>query len=139
MAFVTIEDLYGQAEVIVFENAYIKAGNNLVEENIVLVDGRLSIREDDETKIVANEIKEFGEQKQKVLVLDITNADEPEKAKLRGAIKYFKGDRNNINVFVKVGETKSSCGPMYCTDEIMQVFKDIAGNDKVYLEEISGA
>ena len=139
MAFVTIEDLYGQAEVIVFENAYIKAGNNLVEENIVLVDGRLSVREDDETKIVANEIKEFGEQKQKVLVLDITNADEPEKAKLRGAIKYFKGDRNNINVFVKVGETKSSCGPMYCTDEIMQVFKDIAGNDKVYLEEISGA
>ena len=139
MAFVTIEDLYGQAEVIVFENAYIKAGNNLVEENIVLVDGRLSVREDDETKIVANEIKEFGEQKQKVLILDITNADEPEKAKLRGAIKYFKGDRNNINVFVKVGETKSSCGPMYCTDEIMQVFKDIAGNDKVYLEEISGA
>ena len=139
MAFVTIEDLYGQAEIIVFENAYIKAGNNLVEENIVLVDGRLSVREDDETKIVANEIKEFGEQKQKVLILDITNADEPEKAKLRGAIKYFKGDRNNINVFVKVGETKSSCGPMYCTDEIMQVFKDIAGNDKVYLEEISGA
>ena len=139
MAFVTIEDLYGQAEVIVFENAYIKAGNNLVEENIVLVDGRLSIREDDETKIVANEIREFGEQKQKVLILDITNADEPEKAKLRGAIKYFKGDRNNINVFVKVGETKSSCGPMYCTDEIMQVFKDIAGQDKVYLEEISGA
>ena len=139
MAFVTIEDLYGQAEVIVFENAYIKAGNNLVEENIVLVDGRLSVREDDETKIVANEIKEFGEQKQKVLILDITNADEPEKAKLRGAIKYFKGDRNNINVFVKVGETKSSCGSMYCTDEIMQVFKDIAGNDKVYLEEISGA
>ena len=138
MAFVTIEDLYGQAEVIVFENAYIKAGNNLVEENIVLVDGRLSVREDDETKIVANEIKEFGEQKQKVLILDITNADEPEKAKLRGAIKYFKGDRNNINVFVKVGETKSSCGSMYCTDEIMQVFKDIAGNDKVYLEEISG-
>ena len=138
MAFVTIEDLYGQAEVIVFENAYIKAGNNLVEENIVLVDGRLSVREDDETKIVANEIKEFGEQKQKVLILDITNADEPEKAKLRGAIKYFKGDRNNINVFVKVGETKSSCGPMYCTDEIMQVFKDIAGQDKVYLEEISG-
>ena len=138
MAFVTIEDLYGQAEVIVFENAYIKAGNNLVEENIVLVDGRLSVREDDETKIVANEIKEFGEQKQKVLILDITNADEPEKAKLRGAIKYFKGDRNNINVFVKVGETKSFCGPMYCTDEIMQVFKDIAGHDKVYLEEISG-
>ena len=38
MAFVTIEDLYGTAEVIVFENAYIKAGKSLVEENIVIVE-----------------------------------------------------------------------------------------------------
>lgn len=90
MAFVTIEDLYGQAEVIVFENAYINSGSSLVEENIVIVEGRLSIREDEETKIVANEIKEFGDQKQKVLMLDITETPEEEKAKLRGAIKYFK-------------------------------------------------
>ena len=30
MAFVTIEDLYGTAEIIVFENAYLKAGKSLV-------------------------------------------------------------------------------------------------------------
>ena len=38
MAFVTIEDLYGTVEVIVFENAYMNAGKSLVEENIVMVD-----------------------------------------------------------------------------------------------------
>ena len=38
MAFVSIEDLYGTAEVIVFENAYIKAGKSLIEGNIVIVD-----------------------------------------------------------------------------------------------------
>ena len=47
---------------IVFENAYIKSGKSLVEENIVIVEGRLSIREDDTTTIIANEIKNFGEQ-----------------------------------------------------------------------------
>lgn len=41
MAFVSIEDLYGTAEVIVFENAYIKAGKSLVEENIVMVDRKI--------------------------------------------------------------------------------------------------
>ena len=41
MAFVTIEDLYGTAEVIVFENAYIKAGKSLVEENIVMVERKI--------------------------------------------------------------------------------------------------
>ena len=74
MAFVTIEDLYGTAEILVFENAYLNAGKSLVEENIVMVDGRLSIREDDTTTIIANEIKDFGEQKQKILMLNITNS-----------------------------------------------------------------
>ena len=41
MAFVTIEDLYGTAEVIVFENAYIKAGKSLIEGNIVIVDRKI--------------------------------------------------------------------------------------------------
>ncbi len=51
--------MYGTAEIIVFENAYIKSGKSLVEENIVIVEGRLSIREDDTTTIIANEIKKF--------------------------------------------------------------------------------
>ena len=41
MAFVSIEDLYGTAEVIVFENAYIKAGKSLIEGNIVIVDRKI--------------------------------------------------------------------------------------------------
>ena len=128
MAFVTIEDLYGQAEIIVFENAYMKSGTSLIEENIVLVEGRLSIREDEETKIVANNIKNFGIQEQKSLVFDITDVDEEKKKKLRAAIKYFNGDKNNINVFVKIGEEKRNCGQIYVTEEILEVFKQIGIN-----------
>ena len=133
MAFVTIEDLYGTAEIIVFENAYIKSGKSLFEKNIVLVDGRLSIREDDTTTIIANEIKDFGEQKQKILILDITNSDENEKEKLRGAIKYFNGDKNNINVFVKINDEEKSCGQIYLTDAILEIFGEIIGKDRVII------
>ena len=133
MAFVTIEDLYGTAEIIVFENAYIKSGKSLVEENIVMVDGRLSIREDDTTTIIANEIKDFGEQKQNILILDITNSDEKEKDKLRGAIKYFNGDKNNINVFVKINDEEKSCGQIYLTDAILEIFGEIIGKDRVII------
>ena len=133
MAFVTIEDLYGTAEIICFENAYLKSGNSLVEENIVMVDGRLSIREDDTTTIIANEIKDFGEQKQKVLILNITDSNEREKDKLRGAIKYFNGDKNNINVFVKINDDERSCGQIYLTDQIMELFADIIGKQNVVL------
>lgn len=133
MAFVTIEDLYGMAEIIVFENAYIKSGKSLVEENIVMVDGRLSIREDDRTTIIANEIKDFGEQKQKILTFDITEATEEQKEKLRGAIRFFNGERNNINVQVKVGEELKPCGQIYLTDDILAEFEEILGKDKVMM------
>ena len=136
MAFVTIEDLYGQAEIIVFENAYINAGKSLVEENVVIVEGRLSIREDDTTTIIANEIKDFGEQKQRILTLDITDTTEETKAKLRGAIKYFNGDKNNINVRIKIGEEFKPCGQIYLTEEIQKEFEDILTNQKVLVEEI---
>lgn len=133
MAFVTIEDLYGTAEIIVFENAYIKSGKSLVEENIVMVDGRLSIREDDTTTIIANEIKDFGEQKQKNFILDITNASEEQKEKLRGAIRFFSGDRNNINVKIKIGEELKDCGQIYLTDDILTEFEEILGKEKAFL------
>ena len=125
MVFLTIEDLYGSAEIIVFEPTYLKAQDILVEENIVAINGRLSIREDDSTKIVAQDIKNFGDAKPKMLVLDITNTSEEQKAKLRGAIKFFNGEQNNISVSIKIGDELKSCGAIYLTDEILNVFKEI--------------
>lgn len=136
MAFVTIEDLYGAAEIIVFENAYLKAGRSLVEENIVMIEGRLSIREEDTTTIIANEIRDFGEQKQKILMLDITNVSEEEKEKLRGALRYFNGDKNNINVQIKMGEETKPCGQLYITEPILKVFQNMIGPENVILKEI---
>jgi len=121
MAFITIEDLYGTAEVIAFENAVINAGKSLIEENIVIVDGRLSIREDADATIIANEIKDLGDEQPKVVTFDITNFSEEQKDKLRSAIKYFSGDKNNINVQVKIGDEIKPCGAIYYNEEIKKI------------------
>ena len=134
MAFITVEDLYGTVEIIAFENTVMQAGEILVENSIVMVEGRLSIREDEETKIVANKIYQFGEQKQQKLVLDITDSSEEEKAKLRGAIKFFSGEKNNMAVCVKIGEQEKACGAIYLTNPIIKVFEDIIGKDKTRVE-----
>ena len=134
MAFVTVEDLYGVAEFIVFENTYMNCKGSLVEENIVLIDGRLSIREDDKPTIIASELRDFSEKKQSVLVLNITDSDEKEKDKLRGAIRYFSGDRNNINVYVEINGEKKSCGQIYLTNDILEMFKEIIGEEYVKIE-----
>ncbi len=125
MAFITVEDLYGTVEIIAFENAVIGAGKSLIEENIVVIDGRLSIREDQAPTIIANEIKDLGEEKPKVVTFDITNYTEEQKEKLRCAIKYFSGDKNNMNIQVKIGDDIRLCGAIYYNDEIKKIFDEI--------------
>lgn len=56
MAFVTLEDLYGTVEVIVFPKVYQRYGDLLEEDSMVVVEGRLSCREDEEPKIVCDNV-----------------------------------------------------------------------------------
>lgn len=151
MAFMSVEDLYGSTEIIVFDSCFSKAQHILLEENIVLIDGRLSIREDEPVKIVANNITEFNENvvnqnfkdskrathiekqndKPKLLTINITNISEEQKDKLRGAIRFFSGDRNNIAVSVQDGEKILPCGAIYLTQEILNAFKEIVGEENI--------
>ena len=126
MAFVTVEDLYGECEVIVFDSCYSKSSQILMEENIVLVEGRLSIRDEDNITIVAREIKPLNQKEtSKVLLLDITNLNEEQKSKLRGALKFFNGERNNIRVQIKQGEEIKNAGAIYCNEKILEAIKEI--------------
>ena len=153
MAFVTVEDLYGTTEIIVFDSCYSKSQNVLLEENIVLIDGRLSIREDDDVKIVANSISDFNEhsvvegynnneikmnsnsiqeeKKPKHLIINITNLTEEQKSNLRGAIKFFAGDKNNIAISVKQEGNILPCGGIYLTSEILEQFEEIVGKENI--------
>ena len=131
MVFITIEDLYGAAEIICFENCYQNCSNILVEENVVLVEGRLSIREDDETKIVASSIKEFTAIKNKSLNIDITNLEEDKKDNLRGALRFFSGEKNNIQVYIINEQNKSPAGGIFLNDKILKEFEELIGKQRV--------
>ena len=131
MAFVTIEDLYGQAEIIVFENTYTKSSSCLIEENIVLVTGRLSIREDEEPKIVAMNIENLTEKKEKKLVLDIRGLDEETKERLRGALRFFMGDRSNMKVEIIDEEGNKPCGAIFMIKDTREQFEEILGKERV--------
>lgn len=131
MAFVTVEDLYGTVEIIVFENCYQEVSKYLVEESIVMVEGRLSIREDDEPKIVARTIKPFGDNSKKILTIDINGMEEPQKDKLRGLIRFFQGDRNNMPVQIMEDGDLKPCGGIYLTDEILKEFEETVGKERI--------
>ena len=137
MAFVTVEDLYGSCEVIVFESCYNNCSNLLLEESVVVIDGRISMKEDADASIIANSIVDIEDEalasipKRKKLVLDITNLDEINKEKLRGAIRFFTGDRNNMPIYVKQEEKLSSCGAIFADGETIEEFSEIVGKENV--------
>lgn len=62
MAFVGIEDMSGEAEVIVFPRTYEEIGDKLVQDAVIRVTGKISARDregnlGDEAKMIANEIE----------------------------------------------------------------------------------
>ena len=58
MLFLNVEDLDGSVEVIVFPAVYDKFKDILAEDKIILIKGRLDIKED-EIKVISLEIREF--------------------------------------------------------------------------------
>ena len=57
MEFINLEDMFGSVEVIVFPKTYQRFNRILVEDNIVIINGRVSIREDEQPKIIAENIE----------------------------------------------------------------------------------
>lgn len=150
MAFVNMEDLYGNIEVIVFENAYQSAGNSLMEDNVVLVEGRLSIREEEQNvTILANKIQDFDtaiasqndnlgrteiNSTRKTLSICITDLTEEQKEKLRGTLKFFAGDRNNVPVQIINGETKMPAGGIFVNGNTIEEIEEIVGKENCVME-----
>ena len=56
MAFISLEDKYGEIECIVFPTQLQKYSTYVQEDNAVLIEGNVSIREDEDPKIIVNKI-----------------------------------------------------------------------------------
>ena len=134
MAFVTIDDLYGSYEVIVFESIYNKCSYSIEEEKIVLVDGRLSIREDEPTKIIATNIKEMVSEDTGIskININITDFSEEDKEKLRNFIRHYSKQTNpETKVEVTVNTEIRDCGNIFIDDEILKKLYEMFGEDNI--------
>ncbi len=79
MAFVTLEDTTGSIEVIVFPKTLAEHPSLFFEGNIVLLRGRVSMREDEDTKIVCESVESCPSEN--TVVIDEDSKKEKKKAK----------------------------------------------------------
>ena len=61
MAFITLEDKYGEIECIFFANQLERNINIVVEDNAVFVEGNISLKEDEPPKIIVNKVISLNE------------------------------------------------------------------------------
>lgn len=142
MAFVTVEDLYGSAELVVFDSVYSRCDSILIDENVVLVEGRLNIKEDEEARIIVQNIKEFSENdsannsngRKTKMIIDITELTSNQKERLKGAIKFFSGDKVNMRLSIIEKTQEKPCGAIFLTEETLEQFKEIVGEENILLK-----
>ena len=87
MAFVNLEDTFGSIEVIVFPKTLAENPSLFYEGNIVLIRGRISMREDEDTKIVCESVEPCPSENA------VTESPKTEKKKAKGLFLRF--DSNN--------------------------------------------
>jgi DNA polymerase-3 subunit alpha len=137
MAFIELEDLFGTIEVLIFPQLYNQYREILQEDEIVLVKGNLSVKEDEDLKLLAREIKlisdksEFKQtRKYKTYTQDIynvSNAYEEDAKYYAEFVSQSNLPRKKIYIKIDSLENKE------ITDNIIEVAKKYSGNDVIYL------
>lgn len=86
MAFVSLEDTSGAAEVIVFPKTLMANPTVFFEGNVLLIHGRVSMREDEDAKIVCEAVEPCPSEEA------VMRASKPEKKKAKGLFLRFDND-----------------------------------------------
>nr|MCR5639800.1 DNA polymerase III subunit alpha [Lachnospiraceae bacterium] len=101
MAYVTIEDLYGTMEVIVFPRDYERNRRVLVEDSKVFISGRVDAQEEKDAKLLCESVTPFDEISKTVWIqFADKEAYEASEAKLFETIAGNEG-RDHIKIYVK--------------------------------------
>lgn len=153
MAFVTIEDLYGTVEIILFPNVFLKYASMITQNNVIAVSGALSVEEEKDAKILVNSVikptalgtasssstvKEAPKKKKRIgLFLKFNSRDD---GKINFAMQRLSQSRGDFPVYFYYDDTKkyelrSDFEFVSMNRELVDSLKDLLGNDNVAVIE----
>ncbi|MBU5438440.1 DNA polymerase III subunit alpha [Tissierella sp. MSJ-40] len=106
MAFLTLEDLYGSIECIVFPATYEKYNKQLKEDSIIVVEGKLSLSEEEEPKIICERIASLNKYRREKIYVKVSKTNTNYNfEKLKSVLLKYKGE---VPVYVYIeGDNKT--------------------------------
>ena len=136
MAFLQVEDLVGTIEVIVFPKTYEQYGGKLMEDEKVLLRGRVSAEEDKDAKLICESVQTFDEIPKKLWIKFPTmEAYQQQEKKLLSAIAASDG-RDTVVIYVENPRAMKQLGAnqtVHGDEALLKQLEELFGEENVKL------
>ena len=131
MAFITIEDLFGTVEVIIFPRDYEKYSRYLNEDEKVFVAGHANVEEDKNGKLICEKIYSFDDTKRELWLQFATKEAFEEKEKELYSLLYGSDGNDEIVIYIASPRAMKRLGQNYN----IHINPELVGNLTEFLGE----
>ena len=140
MAFLTVEDLYGTVEVIVFPRDYEKYRTLLEEDTKVFIQGRVTVEEDKPAKLICSGVVPFDAVEKELWIQFSTRADYEEAEQTLFAILGNYDGTENVYIYLSKDRARKLLPKSRCTKVCKELLSELYtkfGEDNVKVTEKS--
>ena len=140
MAFLTVEDLYGTVEVIVFPRDYEKYRTLLEEDAKVFIQGRVTVEEDKPAKLICSGVVPFDAVEKELWIQFSTRADYEEAEQTLFAILGNYDGTENVYIYLSKDRARKLLPKSRCTKVCKELLSELYtkfGEDNVKVTEKS--
>ncbi|MEE3468685.1 MAG: OB-fold nucleic acid binding domain-containing protein, partial [Eubacterium sp.] len=139
MAFVTIEDMTGEVEVIVFPKEYERLRMLLEKEKKLLISGRVTHEQDKDAKLIASEITCFDERPRRLWVrFETIDAYKEHEKELLATVDGYDG-QDVVTIYIQEGKRMKDLPPSHATDaceHLITKLKGLYGDEAVAVTDL---
>ena len=140
MAFITVEDLFGTVEVIIFPRDYEKYSRYLNEDEKVFVAGHANVEEDKNGKLICEKIYSFDDTKRELWLQFATKESYEEKEKELYSRLYGSDGNDEIVIYIASPRAMKRLGQnhnIHINPELVGNLMDFLGEKNVKIVEKS--
>ena len=140
MAFLTVEDLYGTVEVIVFPRDYEKYRTLLEEDAKVFIQGRVTVEEDKPAKLICSGVVPFDAVEKELWIQFLTRADYEEAEQTLFAILGNYDGIENVYIYLSKDRARKLLPKSRCTKVCKELLSELYtkfGEDNLKVTEKS--
>ena len=125
MAFLTVEDLYGTVEVIVFPRDYEKYRTLLEEDAKVFIQGRVTVEEDKPAKLICSGVVPFDAVEKELWIQFLTRADYEEAEQTLFAILGNYDGIENVYIYLSKDRARKLLPKSRCTKVCKELLSEL--------------